>query len=140
MVGVVKKYGDDNGGNLAALLADDGFLSLFPLLLVALTVLGYVLHGHPGLQHDVVNSALADFPVIGSQIAHNVSSLHGTLLALVVGLLGTLWGGLGVANAAESALNRVWDVPVAEQPGFVPRVTRASAWSPRLVSVCSSPH
>ena len=125
MVGVVKKYGDDNGGNLAALLAYYGFLSLFPLLLVALTVLGYVLHGHPGLQHDVVNSALADFPVIGSQIAHNVTSLHGTLLGLVVGLLGTLWGGLGVANAAQSALNRVWDVPVAEQPGFVPRVTRS---------------
>ncbi len=123
--GVVKKYGDDGAGRLAALLAYYGFLSLFPLLLVAVTVLGFVLHGHPGLQHHVVNSALADFPVLGSQIAGNVSSLHGSVFGLVVGLLGTLWGGLGIANAAQYAMNRVWAVPDGERPGFVPRLLRS---------------
>jgi YihY family inner membrane protein len=126
-VGVVKKYGDDGAGNLAALLAYYGFLSLFPLLLVAVTVLGYVLHGHPGLQHDVLRSALADFPVIGSQIARNVTSLRGNVFGLVIGLVGTFYGGLGVANAAQLAMNRVWDVPKVEQPGFVPRLVRSLA-------------
>ncbi len=125
MYGVVKKYGDDTGGNLAALITYYGFLSIFPLMLVAVTVLGYVLQGNPGLQHDVVNSALADFPVIGSQIARNVSSLHGNVFGLVIGLLGMFWGGLGVANASQYAMNRVWDVPVRERPGFVPRVLRS---------------
>ena len=36
-VGLIKKYGDDNGGVLAANLAHSGFVSLFPLLLVLAT-------------------------------------------------------------------------------------------------------
>jgi hypothetical protein len=38
-VAVVKKYGEDQGGHRAALLAYYGFFSLFPLLLVAVTLL-----------------------------------------------------------------------------------------------------
>ena len=71
---VIKKYGDDQGGNLAALLTYYGFLSLFPLLLVFYTVLGYVLQGHPDWQDSLRTSALADFPIIGSQISRNVTS------------------------------------------------------------------
>jgi uncharacterized BrkB/YihY/UPF0761 family membrane protein len=44
-VAVVKKYGEDQAGQRAALLAYYGFFSLFPLLLVAVTVIGFVLHG-----------------------------------------------------------------------------------------------
>ena len=39
-VGVFKKFGDDRGGSLAALLTFYGFLSLFPLLLLLVTILG----------------------------------------------------------------------------------------------------
>ncbi len=121
----MKKYGEDQGGNLAALVTYYGFLSLFPLLLVALTVLGYVLHANPGLQHDLVNSVLRDFPIIGSQISENVQSLHGSLPALALGLVATLYGGLGVARAAQDAMNRIWGVPRAERPAFVPRLLRS---------------
>jgi len=126
-VAVVKKFGDDQGGNLAALIAYYGFLSLFPLLLVLFTVLGFVLHGHPGLQHDLRTSALADFPIIGDQISRNVTSVRGSGLALVIGILGTLWGGLGIANAAQNAMNRVWEVPMRARPGFFPRIGRSLA-------------
>jgi uncharacterized BrkB/YihY/UPF0761 family membrane protein len=60
---VVKKFGDDRGGNLAALITYYGFVSLFPLLLVGVTVLGYVLQGNDELQHRVLDSALANFPI-----------------------------------------------------------------------------
>ena len=124
---VQKKFSDDQGGNLAALIAYYGFLSLFPLLLVFFTVLGFVLHGHPGLQRDLRSSALADFPIIGDQIARNVTSVQGSGVALIVGLLGAFWAGLGVAGAAQNAMNRVWEVPITAWPGFFPRLLRSFA-------------
>src|SRR5919199_1167246 len=65
---VWQKYGDDQGGYLAASITYYAFFSLFPLLLVFTTVLGFVLHGHPKLERSIVDSALAQFPVIGHQL------------------------------------------------------------------------
>ena len=121
---VQKKFGEDEGGNLCAMLTYYGFLSLFPLLLVFFTVLGFVLEGNPSLQHELADSALANLPIIGDQIATNVTTVQGNGLALVIGILGTLWGGLGIANSGQDAMNRVWGVPRTKRPGFVPRVVR----------------
>ena len=64
-VAVIKKFGDDSAGNLAALIAYYGFVALFPLLLVFATVLEYVLHGDPALRQRMLTSAVADFPSSG---------------------------------------------------------------------------
>jgi YihY family inner membrane protein len=102
-------------------------VSLFPLLLVATTVLGYVLHDNPDLQQRILDSALANFPIIGDQLRTNVTSVRGTGVALVVGILFTLYGGLGIANVSQQALNRIWGVPIYARPGFFPRLTRSLA-------------
>ncbi len=115
---VVKKFGDDQAGNLAALLAYYAFFSLFPLLLVLVTVLGIVLHGNAHLQREVLNSGLKDFPVIGTQLRANVHSLSGSGIGLAVGLVGTFLGARGVAAAAQNAFNTMWNVPLLERPGF----------------------
>ena len=122
---VFKKYSDDGGGKLAAQLTYSGFLSLFPLLLVLTTVLGYVLAGRPDLQQRLVDSALVQFPIIGDQLGSNVGSLEGNGVALAIGLAAALWGGLGVANAAQDVLAKVWMVPKRVRPGFLPRLGRA---------------
>jgi membrane protein len=122
---VLKKYSDDGGGKLAAQLTYSGFLSLFPLLLVLTTVLGYVLAGRPDLQQRLVDSALVQFPIIGDQLGSNVGSLRGSGFALAIGLLTALWGGLGVANAAQDVLATVWMVPRRVRPGFLSRMARA---------------
>jgi YihY family inner membrane protein len=127
VVGVLKKFGDDQGGNYAAQLTYYGFVSLFPLLLVLVTVLGYVLQDNPKLQSDIIDSAVADLPVIGDQIRTNVHSLHGNGIGLVIGLLVILYGGLGLANAAQDAMNRVWEVPIRSRAGFFPRLLRSLA-------------
>ena len=116
-VAVVKKFGDDQGGGLAALVAYYSFFSLFPLLLVFVTVLGYVLEGNASLQKSVENSVLGQFPVIGSQI--HVHSLEGSGTALVIGLAAALWGGLGVTQAAQRAFDHVWAVPHKKRPDFL---------------------
>ncbi|MGH3205567.1 MAG: YihY/virulence factor BrkB family protein [Streptosporangiaceae bacterium] len=116
-VAVWKKFGDDQAGNLAALIAYYSFVAIFPLLLVLVTVLDLVLKSDPGLQRRLLNSALSQYPVIGQQLGH-IGPLHQSGLALVVGLLGTFFGARGVATAIQNALNAVWEVPFARRPGF----------------------
>jgi YihY family inner membrane protein len=116
-VAVWKKFGDDQAGNLAALIAYYAFVALFPLMLVLVTVLSIVLKNDPGLQHRLLNSALSHYPVIGQQLSH-IGPLTQTGLPLVVGLLGTFIGARGVATAIQNALNTVWEIPFARRPGF----------------------
>ena len=116
---VFKKFGDDRAGNLAALIAYYGFFSLFPLLLVFVTVVSMVIAGNPELQQRIIDSAVSQFPIVGQQIAKNVHAIKGSGLALAVGIIGALWGGLGVLQAAQNAMNGVWNVPRKDQPNFV---------------------
>src|SRR5690349_12036974 len=74
--GVVKKFGDDRAGSLAALIAYYTFLALFPLLLLLVTILGFVAQNNADFQRRLVDSALSEFPIIGTQIARNVKSLR----------------------------------------------------------------
>jgi YihY family inner membrane protein len=122
---VMKKYGDDQAGNLAALIAYYGFLSLFPLMLVLVTLLGMLLHNHPGLQDAIQTSALANFPVIGKEISGNVHSLRGSGLALCIGLAVALWAGIGVVKVLQTAMNAVWNVPYRLRPNVWVSLLRA---------------
>src|SRR4051794_39026102 len=81
-VAVFKKFGDDQAGNLAALIAYCAFFSIFPLLLVLVTVTGFVLAGNPELQQRLLDSALSQFPVIGDQLRTNIGAYKGSGLAL----------------------------------------------------------
>jgi YihY family inner membrane protein len=125
--GVVKKYGDDQGGRHAALLAHYGFLSLFPLLLVFVTVLGYTLEGDPELQEQLIETLADQFPVAGVQIEGSIRAIQGSGLALVVGVAGTLWGGLGITQSFQDAMNDVWNIPRRHRPSFWWRLARGLA-------------
>lgn len=118
LVAVWKKFGDDRAGNLAALIAFYGFAAIFPLLLVLVTLLDIILKNYPSVRDSLEHSALAQYPVIGPEIASNVHSLTGRGLPLAAGLIFTLLGARGVANAMQNALNEVWTVPLADRPGF----------------------
>ena len=123
---VVRKFGDDQAGSLAALIAYWGFFSLFPLLLVLVTVLGIVLRGQSELQRSILDSALTNFPVIGDDLQRGTQALSGhATLGLVIGLSLALWAGLGVVRAMENAMNTVWQVPHRRRPNFWISVGRA---------------
>jgi YihY family inner membrane protein len=126
LVAVNKKYGDDNGGNLATLLTYNAFLALFPLLLVLVTVLGLVAGGSSSLTHRILHSALRNFPIIGTDLARNIHALHrNSLPGLVIGVAGLLWGSLGAAQTGQYAMAEIWNVPKLERPGFLPRLARS---------------
>jgi YihY family inner membrane protein len=123
---VVKKFGDDSAGGLAALISYYGFLSLFPLLLALTTVLATVLGRYPDLQGRVLNSTLAQFPVIGEQIRENIHSLQGSGIALAIGVVGALWGGMGVMKTTGTAMDEIWEVPKRQRPNFLRGLLRAA--------------
>jgi inner membrane protein YhjD len=124
MYGVVKKFGDDRGGSMAALIAYYGFLSLFPLLLIFWTVLSYILPHYPGARADLEHSVIAQFPVIGDQLKNTDHPLQGSPVALIVGVVGLLWGAMGIAQTMQQVMHDVWNVPEKDRPGFVPRLVR----------------
>jgi membrane protein len=109
-----KKFGDDQAGNLAALVAYYAFASLFPLLLVAYTILDLIARASPSVASSL-ESALKSYPVIGHL---GGQGLNRAGLALVAGLLLTLYASLGVANAIQNAMNTAWTVPRYQRPGF----------------------
>jgi uncharacterized BrkB/YihY/UPF0761 family membrane protein len=122
---VVYKFIDDQGTYLAALITYYGFVSLFLLLLLLLvTILGFALHGDPALQQQILHSALRDFPIIGDQNGQNIHSLHGSVPAVIIGILARLYGGLGVTQAGQHALDTVWAVPRAARPDTLRTLVR----------------
>jgi YihY family inner membrane protein len=114
-IAVIYKFMDDDGHFLAALVTYYGFLSLFPTLLLLATVLGLVLAGDPALQQRLLDSALAEFPVIGPQLARP-EGLGGGVTGIVVGGLVALYGALGMGQAIQHAMNTVWAVPRHSRP------------------------
>lgn len=125
-VAVFKKFGEDQAGNLAALVSHYAFFSLFPLLLVFATVLQYVLAGNPELMQKVLDSALGKFPVLGDQL-RDIGTVQGSGLALVIGIVGALWGGLGAIESMQNAMNTIWGVPFKARPSFVTSKLRSLA-------------
>ena len=122
--GVIKKFGDDRAGSLAALIAYYGFLAVFPLLLLLTTVLGFAMDRNTDLRDAVLRSALRDFPIVGEQLGNVIHPLQGSGLALAVGFVVLIWGSLGITQAGQLAMAEVWNVPGVDRPPFVSRLLR----------------
>jgi membrane protein len=114
---VYKKFSDDQAGQLAALISYYAFVSIFPLLLVFVTILGFVLEGHPGDREKIIHGTLGQFPVLSDSL--KLQSLSGSGLALAIGIVGALLAGMGITNAAQNAFNHIWDVPFRSRPNFL---------------------
>jgi YihY family inner membrane protein len=124
--GVIKKYGDDNGGVLAANMAFSAFVSVFPLLLILVTVLVQVAASSPALRASVLNAVSSQFPAIGRTLVGQISVMHrSSTISLVVGLLVLTWGATGLAQAGVFTMEQVWNLPGPARPGFVQRLGRS---------------
>lgn len=115
---VIKKYGEDNAGNQAALLTYYGFLALFPLLLVLTTLTDTILARHPHLDTAVLKSVTDYFPLLGNQLAMHIHTLKRSGIALLFGILFSLYGARGVASAFSRGVQHIWRIPTQDQPGF----------------------
>jgi membrane protein len=125
LVASVKKFSDDRASKLGALVAYYAFASIFPLLLIAVTVLGIIARTNPTIGKHLVH-ALHSYPIVGTELSGATKhGLNGTGLALVAGILFTLYGARGIANAIQNALNSVWEVPLFRRPSFPESLLRS---------------
>lgn len=110
--GVQRRFGEVNGSYLASAISMSAFLSLFPLLLVAMAVVGFIASGNPGLAPDTLDFLGLD----ASDDAANVvleaiqTAEDSRAAASIVGIAGLLWTGLGFVAALQYALDTVWQV------------------------------
>ena len=118
-IAVARKFLDDESINLAAVIAFWAFFSVFPLLLLFVTLLGYVLP--PNLQGDVLRSAARFFPLLSTD---SIGRLSGQWWTLVVGILSALWSGSFVVIAIQSAFDSVWEIPHAQRPRIGAQIKR----------------
>jgi YihY family inner membrane protein len=124
--GVVKKYGDDNAGSLVGNLTHSAFVSIFPLLLVMVTILGLVAASDPAFRQAAVSAVASQVPIIGSELTGNVHQLQrSSTLGLIAGLLLLVSGATGLAQAGLFTMEQVWNLPGPARPGYVPRLGRA---------------
>ena len=125
--GLVKKYGDDDGGVLVSNLGYSVFISLFPLLLILFTILGLIAAHDPSFRASAVKSAVAhQIPLLGDTLTSNVGTLQrSSTIGLVVGLLVLIYGVTGLAQAGLFTMTHVWNLPGPARPGYVQRLARS---------------
>ena len=126
-VAVGKHYAEDGAARHGARIAYYAFFSVFPLMLAFVSIVGFVLEDDLALRQEILDSAYADMPVVGPFIRSDVGTIGGSGIALVLGIALALWAGLGVTLALGQALDRVWNIPPVEQPGWVARRLRGLA-------------
>lgn len=124
---VLQKYGNDQAGGKAVVVAYYGLFGLFPVMLLFTTTLAYVLEGHPGFRQRVLNSALANFPIIGGQLRSLDHPLTGSAVGIAVAVAGILYGAQGIGQAALNAMHTVWNIPYKNWPNFWLRRLRGFA-------------
>jgi membrane protein len=122
---VVCKYLDDAGPREAALITYYGFLSLFPVLLLAVTIVSQALASRPELRQEVIDAFVP--ATLRADVDAAVASLPTSYAALIVGILGLAYTAAGVVLSAYYTLNHVAAVPWRGRPGYLNRYLRVLA-------------
>jgi membrane protein len=117
-IGVFFKFVDDQGPYLAAIVSFYATLAIFPILLLATSIFGFVLQGNDSLREQVLDSTLATFPIIGEELGRP-DALQGSTTGVVIGVLAATYGSLGLGQALQNALNVAWSVPRNNRPNPV---------------------
>ena len=112
------KFIDDQGPYLSAIISFYALIAIFPLLLLATTIFGFILQGNPDLQEQVLDSALSTFPIIGDELGRP-EGLTGSKVSTVIGVLTAIYGSMGLGQALQNALNVAWSVPRNQRPNPV---------------------
>jgi uncharacterized BrkB/YihY/UPF0761 family membrane protein len=125
---VFKRYGEDHGGWLGSLISYYGFFSLYPLLVVFATVATWVLEDRPETLQRVLSALWSRVPfatsTLSAEVDQQVQSLSGHSPTLILSLIVTLWGGIGIVRVLQDAVNTIWGVPRYRRPGFFPKLGR----------------
>jgi len=119
-IAVFKKFSEDQSTNLASMIAFWAFFSIFPLLLVLVTLLGFLLPADT--KTSVLHQVAEYFPLLNTS---SISGLTGSWWALIIGIVTALWSGSAVVRTTQQAFNSVWEIPIHQRPKLVEQVLRS---------------
>lgn len=112
------RYTERHGDHYAAAITYFSVLALFPLILVAVAALGYVLFLQPDLLHRLTTGIATSVPAgldeIIVPIVDNAIAARNTIG--VIGLLGALYTGIGWMSSLREALSEQWGRPPTAPP------------------------
>jgi membrane protein len=104
------RVSDVGGGPLSSSIALAGFLSLFPLLLLGISVVGFVAAGRTDFAQEVIEQLGLTGDAADRMLDSIRQAEESRRAASVVGIVGLLWAGLGVIGTLEQALDATWQV------------------------------
>ena len=107
---VQKRYGELNGNYLASSVTLSSFLSIFPLLLFAIAIVGFVAAGDANFADDVIQRLGITGEAEESITKALDQAQQSRKAASVIGIAGLLWSGLGLVAAVQYAINAAWQV------------------------------
>lgn len=122
---VIRKYGEDSGARLAALLTYYGFLSSIPILLIVVWAVSQVLRDDPALRDEFIAAVIPDS--LNEAITSALAAMPSSPLPLVIGIIGLLFTGNGIVFTGYEIINQIQGVPHRDRLGFLPRYIRAFA-------------
>ncbi|HUD08335.1 MAG TPA: YihY/virulence factor BrkB family protein [Candidatus Saccharimonadales bacterium] len=108
---VIKKYAEDNTAYQANLITYYAFMALFPMLIIAVSLMQLLFRHNQSVKLKVVSTISHYFPAMSNELQTNIHSLHRTGLALILSLLIALYGARGLAGAWRYTLDNIWFVP-----------------------------
>jgi membrane protein len=106
---VQDRFDEVHGGYLASAVTLAAFTSIFPLLLVAVAVVGFL-----SVRTDVTGTVISHLGISGEAATAVEAAIRTAQRsrkgALGVGTVGLLWSGLGMVAAIQYAFDNVWQV------------------------------
>jgi membrane protein len=121
-IAVFKKFSEDQSTNLASMIAFWAFFSIFPLLLVLVTLLGFFLPAD--MKTSVLKDVAGYIPLLNTK---TIAGLSGSWWALIIGIVSALWSGSAVVRTVQFAFNSVWEIPYHQRPKMLEKILR-SIW------------
>ncbi|WP_299922360.1 YihY/virulence factor BrkB family protein [uncultured Nocardioides sp.] len=121
LVRAVEHYGQVNGSALAAAVTYFAFLSFFPILALAFAIFGQVTEVYEGAEDTLVDAANSVLPgLVGGDSGVPLDTLQSAAPGIFsVGILLTLYSGLGWLSGMRAALMAIFEEPERERPNFV---------------------
>jgi membrane protein len=110
----IQKFGDDRCTHMAAAISYYALFSLFPLLILMVSIFGIFLQSS-SLQKDLIDHVLEFLPLTAdkgrSEVRDAIDAIAGISIPLsMVGLLGLAWSASAMFGAIRTSLNIAWDI------------------------------
>jgi YihY family inner membrane protein len=124
---VWKRYGEDHGAWLGALISYYGLFAMIPFLLAFVTLMHILFAKTPTLLQEILDAVWTRLPFVSQDLRGRIEPVHGDPLVVAIAVVVAFWGAFGVLRVMQDAQNQMWGVPTYRRPGFVPALGRAFA-------------